>query len=349
MTKFSNHKARRGFTLIELLIVIGLLGALTALVLPAMMADREDALGNVCDYNQAGTVRVLKQFQQITGKLPNGMHSGLQEDGTAMPGLPSAQKDNFNATGTIDTLTEEEANALKGIGITQVARGVGLEYVDVTDGTPVVCCTNLWQNDYGSSNPKENEYSFDGLDIGELTARGMSKCVVLWIAPTTAWEAAKGGNKDWGGGNVSVGLDLEGQCPIPAEGIDGEPDFSYYMAYVGIFEPSVTLSQGGVPREQSAGNYDFGTVADALDAMVGSGTYYTNSGLAPGDAIADAEDLPAPTTTSDPYGKRTSSYTVFEDDGEGNAVELKFTVIENATSTARLLGTSCPECGILNP
>ncbi|NMA45119.1 MAG: type II secretion system protein GspG, partial [Lentisphaerae bacterium] len=59
-----NRVMRSQFTLIELLIVIGLLGALTALILPSLMADREEALGDVCDYNQAGTVRVLKQFKQ---------------------------------------------------------------------------------------------------------------------------------------------------------------------------------------------------------------------------------------------------------------------------------------------
>ncbi|MFW5864150.1 MAG: type II secretion system protein, partial [bacterium] len=54
--KRKNRKS--GFTLIEMLVVIGLLGALTALVLPSLTANREEALGDVCDYNQAGTVRV---------------------------------------------------------------------------------------------------------------------------------------------------------------------------------------------------------------------------------------------------------------------------------------------------
>jgi prepilin-type N-terminal cleavage/methylation domain-containing protein len=59
--KVKTVKTKGGFTLIELLIVIGLLGALTALILPRLAADHEEAMGDVCDYNQAGTVRVLTQ------------------------------------------------------------------------------------------------------------------------------------------------------------------------------------------------------------------------------------------------------------------------------------------------
>ena len=53
--------------IVFLLIVIGLLGALVALILPKLTADREEAMGDVCDYNQAGTVRVLSQYADMFG------------------------------------------------------------------------------------------------------------------------------------------------------------------------------------------------------------------------------------------------------------------------------------------
>jgi hypothetical protein len=38
------------------------------------------------------------QYQQITGRLPNGLHSGLKEGGVApMDGLPDAQAEHFDA------------------------------------------------------------------------------------------------------------------------------------------------------------------------------------------------------------------------------------------------------------
>ncbi|MDZ7618226.1 MAG: prepilin-type N-terminal cleavage/methylation domain-containing protein [Patescibacteria group bacterium] len=344
MTKFSNHKARRGFTLIELLIVIGLLGALTALVLPAMMADREDALGNVCDYNQAGTVRVLKQFQQITGKLPNGMHSGLQKDATPMEGIPSAQSDHFALSDTIQTLTADEAKALRDAGVTMIAQDIDLNYLDVQEGTPVVVCTHDWKTDEG------DDFSFDGLEIAELEARGMSKCVVFWIAPTTAWDAPSEANKDWGGGKVSVGMDLVGKCPVPAEGLTGEPEFSYYMAYVGIFEAGTTLSIDGILGDVRHEDIDEAMDEAASDAA-GKGYVVAQSESA--DVVTDADSMNFSKVSTDPYGNSVYRATVYArtDDGSGGYIyaDHVYQATDSKTSTTKLLGTSCPECGVMNP
>lgn len=108
-------RPRRGFTLIEPLIVIGLLGALAALVLPSMMADREKALEKICDYNNAGTLRVLKQYQAFTGNLPDGLHTGLKvATGAAssdkMDGMPSAQVTNVNSDGSTTTNGSSRSN-----------------------------------------------------------------------------------------------------------------------------------------------------------------------------------------------------------------------------------------------
>ena len=115
MKRIHTKTPNRGFTLIELLIVIGLLGALTALVLPSLTADREEALGSICDYNQAGTVRTLRQFASMMGHYPNQFHTGLYTETATtkgavgstgvMPGLPGAQKSNIGPDATEASIT----------------------------------------------------------------------------------------------------------------------------------------------------------------------------------------------------------------------------------------------------
>ncbi len=249
--KNHSHKFNKGFTLIELLIVIGLLGALTALVLPSLMADREEALGNVCDYNQAGTVRVLKQYYQLTGGYPADMHSGLWEnDGSAaaMPGLPEAQADHMgNASGvacpSLHPLSADEAASLVASGITSICYGDGLQSEAVAEGVNVVRAadgTNYWLDD---SDPAQ-EMTFDGVKISDYCAAATSPdkkdgvVIALWITPTTNWDSTQSSlNQDWGGNNVRFSIDMEGQCPIPqAAAVDtDEVTFAYYMTYFKVY------------------------------------------------------------------------------------------------------------------
>ena len=254
-----NCVKRSQFTLIELLIVIGLLGALTALILPSLMANREEALGDVCDYNQAGTVRVLKQFKQVFNHYPVGMHTGLQsnaDDASAMAGLPSAQLTHMGASTavcpSIVMLDADQANSLIAAGIEYVCYNVGYESEDIADTVNVVqartttgAAPGPWLDD---SDPAQ-QMQFDGFTIeqweaGAVTpswdrAGGQGIVVVLWIAPTIDWEYHPEMNKnnDWTKGEIKMGIDLQGKCPIPAEDTDeaGDPSFAYYMAYFKVY------------------------------------------------------------------------------------------------------------------
>jgi prepilin-type N-terminal cleavage/methylation domain-containing protein len=244
-----SHRARNsGFTLIEMLVVIGLLGALTALILPALAANREDALGDVCDYNQAGTVRVLKQYHGLVNAYPADMHNGLQgtaDTSVAMEGLPGAQEDHMvnNIADTRHALTADQATSLSAAGITSITSGTGLNSTAVAaDVNVAAACaadgSNAWLDDGGV------EMTFDGILISDwATATGTPSwdasagpVVCLWIAPTVNWAAGSGGNNDWTKGNVEYGIELEGQCPIPTAAASGdEVSFSYYMAYFKVF------------------------------------------------------------------------------------------------------------------
>lgn len=236
-------KARGGFTLIELLIVIGLLGALTALILPSLSANREDALLDVCDYNQAGTLRVLKQYQQFYNQLPSGMHTGLDSVGAtmSMPAHTAGQangnlmdEDGVTPIGptasTITTLDALQAQSLIAAGLAEVAVDEGYELAEPAAGTSVIEITTDWVDD-GTA-----PYTFRGRTIADYTAQngdtgaGGSMVIALFIAPTVDWESGHKNTTAWAGNaEVKLSVDLEGKCPIPAD------EFTYYIAYVQVF------------------------------------------------------------------------------------------------------------------
>jgi len=249
-TKKMKKNKQSGFTLIELLIVIGLLGALTALILPRLSADREEAMGDVCDYNQAGSVRVLTQYKDMFGAYPAGMHNGL--DGTdaaaeAIEGLPDAQEDHMitSIATTRLALSTNQAASLAAAGITSVASGTGYNITTVAADVNVAqaCAadgSSPWNDDGGV------EMTFNGVDISDwATATGTPSwdasggpVVCLWITPTVDWESAQGdgGNTDWTKGAVEYGISMEGKCPIPTAAASGdEVSFAYYMAYFKVY------------------------------------------------------------------------------------------------------------------
>ncbi|MFW5803262.1 MAG: type II secretion system protein [Verrucomicrobiota bacterium] len=239
---------RNSFTLIELLIVIGLLGALTALILPTLSANRSKAIKDVCDYNKAGAARALKQYENIVGAYPADMHNGLDgtgDEAEAMEGHASPQTERMvdNIDDTRHALTEDQADSLKAAGITSICSGTGLNSTEVAEDINVAVASaddgsNAWG---GGGKP---EITFDGVLISDW-AEGTDgpswnddtgPVVVLWIAPTVDWSVGGGDNNDWSKGNVELAIDMEGKCPVPTESTDGgDPTFGYYMAYFKAF------------------------------------------------------------------------------------------------------------------
>jgi prepilin-type N-terminal cleavage/methylation domain-containing protein len=246
-----NKKNRSGFTLIELLIVIGLMGALTALILPKLSASREEAIGDVCDYNQAGTLRVLKEFKQMTGQYPSGLHNGLNgiaATATKVDGLPDYQSNNMvaNIATTLTKLTANQSLSLSNAGITSIAYDTGYNTAPVAADVYVARCDFHWKDDGGKM------YQFDGVPVSTTNgaaasgtktwededANGTTEGIIvtLWVAPTTDWSMPTG-NKDWTKGSVELGIDLAGKCPVPVSSIGGgEPTFAYYMAYFKVYD-----------------------------------------------------------------------------------------------------------------
>ncbi len=245
-----NLKKQGGFTLIELLIVIGLLGALSVLILPSLSASREDALLDVCDYNQAGTARLLGQYVQFYGVLPSRLHTGLLADAAVdranlmdmptlgeNPGGEVALAENFLRDGSAHTLTEDQATSLMEGGLADIAYDAYTLVAPAAD-VNVAIVTADWEDDGGA------EYTFKGRSLADLGVDQNSSpdgvLIPFLIAPTVDWESGYGSVNDWAASaDVQLKVDLEGACPIPANS-----DFTYYVAYVKAFnngDPAILL------------------------------------------------------------------------------------------------------------
>ena len=69
MKAFKKKPVVRFFSLIELLIVVAIIGALVALVLPHMESNEQEAKDTACDYNSYGTLRYLTMFRSNERRL----------------------------------------------------------------------------------------------------------------------------------------------------------------------------------------------------------------------------------------------------------------------------------------
>lgn len=62
--------SRRGFTLVELLVVIGILGLLMGMLLPAVQAVRESARNTTCLNNLRQLGIAFHNYESVTGRIP---------------------------------------------------------------------------------------------------------------------------------------------------------------------------------------------------------------------------------------------------------------------------------------
>jgi prepilin-type N-terminal cleavage/methylation domain-containing protein len=334
MSKTIRKSKKSGFTLIELLIVIGLLAALAAVLLPTLMGDRESALSSIDKYNAAGTLRTLRQYQAFTeGQLPNGMHTGLESTGSLMTGVTEAYRN--NAEDTIDQLEAGDVEALAKIGITKLAYGKGnasssdpnisLGYKVLAEDDYVVTVDATWKDEDGSY------ITFNGKGVAALldsSTGGYAKIINLFLTPTADWSAEGTG---WVKG-FNVKMDVPGTCPLV------EDEFGYYTVFIGIRHSTATCEvtvksddEGDPVVAVNLTTDKTATIKELQDAIDSD---YTTAGSAwsveTGDEWSGVEDGATQTFT---HAKGTVTYRIkFNDEG-----------------TAELLGTSCPEHGVTNP
>jgi prepilin-type N-terminal cleavage/methylation domain-containing protein len=234
-------KNREGFTLIELLIVVGLLGALAAMILPKLSADRGDALEGVDDYNAGGTARTLSMYNQLTGEFPNGLHTGLTTNDSSsawtLSGMPEgmSKTTSTKVSGAISTLTTNEVASFDEAGIDTICFGYGLNEIGTTNYPAVLKPSeNPTKWTYGSD---KDAVTFDGVELADIMDEDGDgtdeySIVMLYVTPTATWEASNDGNSDWGEGNFELSIDLPAQSSLPTANADGDDvDFAYYAAW----------------------------------------------------------------------------------------------------------------------
>jgi len=112
-----NHEQNtvNAFTLIELLVVIAILGALVALLLPALQSVREAARKTTCIDHQKQLGLAILAYESAHGTFPAG-RLGCDDTGDTSnvsvcpPGLPAEKK--TAASGFVDILPQLELQPL---------------------------------------------------------------------------------------------------------------------------------------------------------------------------------------------------------------------------------------------
>ncbi|QSH41208.1 type II secretion system protein [Lentisphaerota bacterium ZTH] len=224
--------ARKNFSLIELLIVVAIMGALTALILPQFQSAEEDAKDTACDYNNAGTLRYVSMFKAANGFYPTGFHAGYGDAGATLSADESLDCTRENM-GDSQVLTDKQVESLKAAGIKSVAFGHNL--AAAIDNTTKVCqiaAGDKWFEDVttdpatGAVTGKgtTEEMLIRGKSVGSYADAG-SIVVPLFAAPTVDWE------KYYPDGAVvgkdsKVSVSLVGKCPWPDDG-----KLRYYICF----------------------------------------------------------------------------------------------------------------------
>lgn len=188
---FKTKMLRKNFSLIELLIVIGIMGALAALILPAFSDSETAAKDTACDYNQAGTLRYLNMFYSVNGVYPSGFHTGGSTSGWAAANndndvvLTTCAKHNFENASDDLALTQGADSYEKSLvdaGIVELAFGQGNSagYAKVSDGNVTVKSvkgeTTSWTEELdpltGEVNPNGAPLTFRGVSLGHIAEIG---------------------------------------------------------------------------------------------------------------------------------------------------------------------------------
>jgi hypothetical protein len=297
------------------------------------MGTRDDALDGICNYNQAGTLRTLRQYEGMTGKLPTGFHSGLKLNNSAtsdddlMTGFAPAFKNNFEGS-DVKPLDASEAKALSQIGIAELAYGEGdpsaadkatsMGYESVVGNMNVITVGDNWTAEGDDpTDPNARLFSFNGKGIATLKEEGYNKVIALFLTSTVDWERNE--SIGWVKG-FSVKMEIPGSCPIP------QTDFAYYVAYVGVKKPGFEVT------------YTYNESSTTAMALPADFPLYVEGTLKPATLLSG-------TVTN--WTDLNNGQVVYTNSGDTTIYDVTFT--EYKDGVAKLLGTSCPECGITNP
>jgi len=247
---------KQGFSLIELMIVVVIIGALTAIIIPQFSASESEALDTGCDASNYGTLKQMINFKSINGVYPSRLHAGYETElsgssadtmGTTddVSALAEATAANYS-TNSVDVvqLSPGQASSLIAAGIDKIATGgfgIDAKFTDVATNSYVPSVTGEWKD--GSDPltingvPLENYVSVDPqLDANTARAAIASTdgiVVPLFVAPTADWDKAV---IDGDRFDSRVGVAQAGGCPW----LEGGEQFRYYIAFFKVYDDAKT-------------------------------------------------------------------------------------------------------------
>jgi type IV pilus assembly protein PilA len=232
----SRKKVKRSFfSLIELLIVIGIMGVLTALILPQFSNAEENAKDTGCDYNNAGTLRYVSMFRAANGKYPSGFHTGLDDDGAIYgtgdeePGIDPTIT-NITVSTTQAVLTDDDTEgaeklyltSMKKAGIAEVAEGDKAS-ADISTIKVAQISGSWFEDSKDGTIGTKDELTFNGKSFTEWESAATSPdgkdgiLIPLFAASTVDWDNYYDEDGEVAG-ESKVGIGLPGKCPWPEDG-----------------------------------------------------------------------------------------------------------------------------------
>jgi prepilin-type N-terminal cleavage/methylation domain-containing protein len=251
---------KQGFSLIELMIVVVIIGALTAIILPQFSMSETEAKDAGCDASNYGTLRQMVNFKSVNGVYPSRLHTGF-EDATAADTVAMGATDGsaladvtaYNLTNetVVATLNEGQADSLIAAGIDYLAAGgfgVNAVFTPVASGVAVRSINQDWYEGfhddgsadtdtaitinglpiftYASSDPQLDYEVGDA--IGDLDdVNGI--VVPLFAAPTADWDRAV---VDGASMESKVSVAQAGGCPW----LEAGDEFRYYITFFKVFD-----------------------------------------------------------------------------------------------------------------
>ncbi len=259
MRKKIKQACKEGFSLIELMIVIVILGALTAIILPQFDASESEAKDTGCDASNYGTIDQLTKYRSINGVYPSRFHNGFENAAatTAMgatadvTALAEVTATNLVGHTVAATLTVDQADSLAAAGIDILASGgfgMAAAFTTVAEDGDVRSITSDWFEGHGAAGAGEagTEVTINGLpifayaasdpqldydpaddDVGDLgDVDGV--VVPLFVAPTVDWDHAV---IDGDSFDSRIGVAQVGGCPW----LEAGEQFRYYITFFKVF------------------------------------------------------------------------------------------------------------------
>lgn len=264
----TKQTVRKSFSLIELLIVIAIMGALAALILPAFSDSETQAKDTACDYNNAGTLRYVTMFKAANGVYPSGFHAGTDSaagavatGGDVIDAMATVTAGNMEgATGALTIAADDGSygQSLQEAGISQLAygkkaaedvgtvtavRAISGDWSDsmnadgthktVANGGEALTLKGVKLADWVAAGEAADATAYDALTDDQKRCRKSDepgfKIVPLFASSTIDWEEAYPYNSAKRSSKVSVAM--EGKCPWLDAG-----SFRYYICFFKVYE-----------------------------------------------------------------------------------------------------------------